>query len=119
MHASPVWSDGVELHQTGVQRPGGALPDHLLVGDLFADLRIPLVFMPGNLGAPVQVTVVDLADLAHALHEAWERLELRPLVVCRTYRHCNFNVLLDPGHPEPPSNADDRDTCVKPTERGV
>ena len=60
------------------------------VGDLFADLRIPLVFMPGNLGAPVQVTVV-IWRTSLALHEAWEMAyELRPLVVCRTYRRCQL-----------------------------
>ena len=50
-----------------------------------------------DLGHPVQVAVVELADLLDALHELRELLEPGPLVVCRADRDVEVDGLLDGG----------------------
>jgi hypothetical protein len=62
------------------------------------DLGIPLLFLARDLGAPVKVRVVELLDLLHALHEARELLELRPLVEGRAHRHVDLDRLRRRGH---------------------
>ena len=42
--------------------------------------------MPGDLGHPMQMRVIELADLGDPLHERREGLELRPVVIHRAQR---------------------------------
>jgi len=65
---------------------------------LARDFRVPLLFLPRDRCAPVQVGVVELAHFLHAVHEAREFLELRPLVVSGAHRHADLDGLLRPLH---------------------
>ena len=65
---------------------------------LLGDLGIPLALDSADVGDPVQMGVVDLANLLHALHELREGLELGPLVVGRADRDVDLDGLLNGGH---------------------
>src|SRR5690242_9428 len=57
----PVDADGLEAHLARVRRAGGAAPRDDAVGLLPRDLRVPLLLLPGDRGAPVQVRGIELA----------------------------------------------------------
>src|SRR5262245_43843733 len=80
-HLRTVVIEPVERDDAPVLRAGGGVPRNALVGLLLADLGIPLAFHTADLSGPVNVRVVALTDRFHALHEARELFELRPLVV--------------------------------------
>src|SRR5690606_6945647 len=80
-HAGLGVVQAVERHDARVVRAGRAVPRDALVGVLLGDLRVELALDAPDLRPPVRVRRVELADLLHALHEAGELLELRPLVV--------------------------------------
>src|SRR5687767_2895091 len=73
-HARLVVTGAVERHHTRVLRPAGALPGDALVRALLGDLGLPLALLAGDVCLPVQVGVVELADLRHTLHELRELL---------------------------------------------
>src|SRR5690606_40019536 len=80
-HAGLGVVQAVERHDARVVRAGRAVPRDALVGVLLGDLRVELALDAPDRRPPVRVRRVELADLLHALHEAGELLELRPLVV--------------------------------------
>src|SRR5262249_28031670 len=49
-------------------------------------------------GVPAQAPIIQLLDALHAVHEAREFLELRPLVVGGLDGHVDVDGMLDPGH---------------------
>src|SRR5215218_4498561 len=57
------------------------------------DLGIPLVALAAELGDPVEPAIIRLPDFLHALHEARELLELRPLVIGGAARHLRLDRL--------------------------
>src|SRR4029453_15184322 len=71
----------------------GRRPCPPLVGQLLGDLRVELALHAVDVRLPVGGGGVELADLAHAGHEARELLELGPLVVRGAYRHVYVNEL--------------------------
>ncbi|CAM5463978.1 Potassium-transporting ATPase ATP-binding subunit [Streptomyces narbonensis] len=85
--------DALLLDVTPDRAPGDAL-----VGQLVDDLGVELATDAGDLGLPVTVPVVDLCDVLDALHEARERLELRPLVVRVPQRNVDVDGLLHHAH---------------------
>ena len=88
----------MEGHDSGVRRAVRRLPGDALVGMLLGDHRVPLLDVPGDLGLPVEMRVVDLRDLLHALHELREVLELRPLVVRGLDGDVQVDALFDGTH---------------------
>jgi hypothetical protein len=88
----------VERHDAGVVLAIRVTPGDALIRLLLGDLGVPLVPRAAELGDPVQVRVVALSDLLHALHELRELLELRPLVVHRVERRLDRDRLLDRRH---------------------
>src|SRR5438105_11908205 len=101
-HARPVVVDAMEGHHAGVPGAAAARPRDALVGPLLGDLGDPLLFLAADDGFPLQMLVVELADLLDAFHELGEVLELRPLVVHRAQRRIHFDRLLDGGHWQTP-----------------
>src|ERR687892_1723906 len=75
-------------------RPPGDAGVRLLLGDLGR----PLTALAAYLGDPAQVRVIDLLHGLDTLHEVREVLELRPLVVCRTDGHVDFDRFFDRCH---------------------
>jgi len=73
----------VERDHAGVVLAVGVAPGDPLIGQLLGDLGVSLVAGAAELGDPVQVAVVDLADLFDTLHELRKLLELGPLIVSR------------------------------------
>src|SRR6185437_13353302 len=94
----PVDADGLEAHLARVRRAGGAAPRDDAVGLLPRDLRVPLLLLPRDRGTPVEVRGIELAHFLHAVHEAWEVLELRPLVVGGAHGHADLDRLLGSLH---------------------
>jgi hypothetical protein len=47
---------------------------------------------------PTHVSVIELLDLRDAIHEAWEFLKLRPLVVNHAEGAIDFDRLFDAFH---------------------
>src|ERR687896_1701815 len=76
----------------------GCPPGDAGVRLLLGDLGHPLTALAAYLGDPAQVRVVDLLDRLNALHEVRKVLELRPLVVCRTDGHIDFDRFFDHCH---------------------
>ena len=76
--------DLLEDHAAGVVVAVERTPGDDLVRALLGDLGVPLMALAADLGDPVEMRVVGLRDRLDALHEAWELLELRPLVVDRS-----------------------------------
>src|SRR4051812_15814052 len=101
LDARALLVERLEAHRAGIGGARDAAPGDALIGDLLDDLGVPLFFLAGDARAPVQVRVVDLADLFHALHEAGELLELRPLVVHGVDRAIHFKNFLDSFHGYP------------------
>ena len=97
-HARLVVVEAVEGDDAGVVRAARGAPGHPLVGLLLGDLGVELALDPGDLRLPVQPAIIELADLLDALHEARERLELRPLVVDGVQRDADVDALFDRGH---------------------
>src|SRR5687767_3028797 len=88
----------MEGHDPGVLGTGLRGPGDPLVRRLLGDDGVELLLASGDLRAPVQVGVVDLADFLDALHERRELLELRPLVVGGADGDVHVDALLDVGH---------------------
>jgi len=88
----------VERDDPGVVLALDVAPRDALVRQLLGDLGVPLVRLAAEARAPVQAAVVKLADLVDALHELWEVLELRPLVVRGGDGRLHFDRLLDRRH---------------------
>src|SRR2546425_193817 len=65
------------------------------------DLAVPGLLLAADLRAPVQPLVIELADFQHAVHEAWEVLELRPLVVGGPNRYFHVDGFFDGRHEDP------------------
>src|SRR5437879_4216121 len=64
---------GLKDHRPGVHRAGNAAPRDVVVRDLIGDLGLPLLVLPGDVGAPAKPLLVQLHDLLDALHEFRER----------------------------------------------
>src|SRR5215211_2147670 len=88
----------LEADQARVLRAAEAAPRDALIRNLLDDLRVPLLVLAGDLGAPVESLVVDLMDLLDAFHEAREILELRPLVVDGVHRQVDLDRFFNAGH---------------------
>ncbi len=87
----PAVVEPVERDDTAVLGSLTRPPGDALVGMLLGDLRVPLALDSGDVGDPVQVGVVGLADLLHAFHELRKGLELGPLVVGRADRDVDLD----------------------------
>src|SRR5581483_5090732 len=97
-HARAIVAQAVEGDDARVLVAGRAAPGDAVVGRLLRDDGVPLLHLAADIGAPMQVGVVELADLLDAFHEARERLELSPLVVGGAHGHVDVDVLLDLRH---------------------
>src|SRR4029453_906052 len=73
----------------------GGCPSNALVRHLFQDLGLPLTAYTGDLGNPFQAVITELRDALDTTHELRKVLKLRPLVVCRAYRHIDHHRFLD------------------------
>src|SRR5262249_48161670 len=85
----------VERHDPGVPRAPGAGPCAAGIGDLLGAPRPPRLLLARDLRPPDEMTIIELADFAHALHEVRELLELRPLVVRGRHGHVHVDRLFD------------------------
>src|SRR5918999_3915163 len=94
--AGPLGAERLERDGAACVLAVGARPDDAAVGHLLEDLRVPLSAVAADRGRPVQLRVVELPDIVHALHEERELLELRPLVVRSRDRDVDVDLLLDP-----------------------
>src|SRR6185503_17849016 len=104
-----VGPDRLEADGAGVRRIArDALPTDFLVRHLLGDLGIPLLVLAENLGVPAHVRVVELLDLFDAVHETWEFLKLRPLVVNGADGAVDFDRLFDALHVISPCYAPDK-----------
>ena len=92
-----IIAKAVEGHDPGVARVGGIGPRNALVRNLFSNDRAPFFRLAADLHLPVEMGVVQLCHLLHTFHEAWEFLELCPLVVGNMDGHMYIYRLLDGG----------------------
>src|SRR5918995_2118177 len=88
----------VECDGAGVGGAARRVPGDPLVGMLLGDLRVPLTPDATDVGHPAQMRLVDLGDRLDAVHEAWEILELGPLVVGGANRNLDVDRFLDGAH---------------------
>src|SRR5207249_7044558 len=73
--ARVIITKAVEGHDPGVARASGIGPRNALVRNLFSNDRAPFFRLAANLYLPVEMRVIQLCDLLHTFHEAWEFLE--------------------------------------------
>src|SRR5688572_16001326 len=88
----------MKRHHTGIDGAASARPGDALIGNLFGDLRLPLLFFSSNIGFPMQMLVVELLDLLHAFHEFRKLFKLRPLVISGPHGDIDFDRLFNDGH---------------------
>src|SRR5688572_5318424 len=88
----------MKRHHTGIYGASSARPGDALIGNLFGDLRLPLLFFSSNIGFPMQMPVVELLDLLHAFHEFRKLFKLRPLVISGPHGNIDFDRLFNDGH---------------------
>src|SRR5678816_3429427 len=75
-------ADRLEANGARVRRVAGdALPTNFLIGHLLRDFGVPFLVLTENIGMPAHMGVIELLNLGDAVHESWEFLKLRPLVV--------------------------------------
>ena len=97
-HPRFVGSQLVERDHAGMLRAFGGPPRNPLVRDLLGDFGIEFSRHASDRDLPVSVTVIDLTDLFHAVHEVRKGLELRPLAVRSTHGDVDVEALGDVVH---------------------
>src|SRR6478672_3737693 len=93
--AGEVVRELVEAHDPLVRHAALSRPDDAIVLAPLGDAAFPLAAAEPDLLAPADLVLALLLDVEHAMHEAWELIELRELFVHLVARQRDVRPALD------------------------